>query len=77
MPAGLTPFARMVFTTLETYGMVVLDQAGAVMVQAENQSDWAAEGHTGANPMAASWQGKPEYAVLDGMPWSQLQVVNP
>jgi hypothetical protein len=77
MPAGLTPFAQMVFRTLQTYGMVVVDYAGAVMIEAESDADWPAEGHTGTDPITTSWQGKPEYTVLNGIPWTQLEVVNP
>jgi hypothetical protein len=77
MPAGLTPFAQMVFRALQTYGAVVVDHAGAVMVEAENSQDWAFQGGSGTDPITTSWAGKPQYAVLNGMPWSQLQVINP
>lgn len=77
MPANLTPFAQMVFRALQTYGAVVVDHAGAVMVEAENSRDWAFEGHAGTDPITASFAGKPQYAVLNGMPWSQLQVIVP
>ena len=77
MPAGLTPFARMVFRALQQYGAVVLDRAGAVMIQGENSADWAFEGHTGTDPITAASAGKPEYQVLNGIPWSHLQVILP
>jgi hypothetical protein len=77
MPANLTPFAQMVFRALQTYGAVIVDHAGAVMVQAENTNDWAFEGNTGTDPITASFAGKPQYSVLNGMPWSQLQVIAP
>ena len=47
----------MVFKAIQTYGMVVVYQAGAVMIEAEQPSDWAAEGNTGTNPITASWDG--------------------
>ncbi|HEY3845059.1 MAG TPA: hypothetical protein VGL48_17570, partial [Acidimicrobiales bacterium] len=75
MPAGLTPYAQMVFRTLQTYGAVVVDKAGAVMVQAENSNDWAFAGNTGTDPITTSFAGQPQYSVLNGMPWSQLQVI--
>jgi hypothetical protein len=75
MPGGLTPFAQLVFRALQNYGAVVTDQAGAVMIQAEDPSDWAVTGHSGVDPITASWQGQPEYTVLNGIPWSQLQAV--
>ena len=77
MPAGMTPFAQMVFRALQTYGAVIVDKAGAVMVQAENTNDWAFEGHTGTDPLTTSFGGQPEWSVLNGMPWSQLQVITP
>ncbi|MGH9104853.1 MAG: hypothetical protein ACRDZX_03260 [Acidimicrobiales bacterium] len=77
MPAGLSPFAQMVFRAIERYGMVVVDQGGAVMIEAEQPSDWAAEGHTGTNPLTASWAGQPEYKVVASLPWSSLQAVDP
>jgi hypothetical protein len=75
MPAGLTPFAQMVFRTLQTYGAVVVDHAGGVFLQSENSNDWAFAGHTGTDPITTASAGKPDYAVLNGMPWSQLQVI--
>lgn len=77
MPAGMTPFGQMVFRALQTYGMVVTDRAGAVMLQAETAADWVNSGHTGADPMVTSWAGNPQYSALRNMPWSQLQVIVP
>jgi hypothetical protein len=72
-----TPFAQMVFKAIQTYGMVVVDQAGAVMLEAEQPSDWAAEGNSGTNPITASWDGLEEYQVVANLPWSSLQAVDP
>jgi hypothetical protein len=77
MPSHLTPFAQMVFHALQNYGAVVTDKGGAVMIQAESVEDWSASGHTGVDPITASWAGQPEYAVLNGIPWSDLQVIQP
>ena len=77
MPSRLTPFAQMVFQAIETYGAVVTDQGGAVSIEAEQPSDWAAEGHSGADPITASWEGLQEYQVVASLPWSDLQVVDP
>ena len=77
MPGGLTPFAQMVFTALQRYGAVVTDYAGAVMLEAEQPSDWAEEGNAGTDPITASWEGLPEYKVVADLPWSSLQTVNP
>jgi hypothetical protein len=75
MPSGLTPFGQMVFQAIQTYGMVVTDYAGAVMLEAEQPSDWAAEGGPGTDPITASWDGQPEYSVVANLPWSELQAV--
>ncbi len=77
MPSGLTPFGRMVFTALQRYGAVVTDLAGGVMLEAERTQDWATAGRTGIDPIHASWTGEAEYAVLAGIPWSDLQVIVP
>jgi hypothetical protein len=77
MPSGLTPFAQMVFRAIETYGAVVTDQAWGVFLEAEQPSDWAAEGHTGIDPITASWDGLEAYQVVASLPWSDLQVVDP
>lgn len=77
MPAGLTPFAQMVFQALKTYGAVVTDHAGAVMVEAENSKDWAFQGHIGTDPITTAFAGKAQWAVFNGMPWPHLQVIKP
>jgi hypothetical protein len=77
MPSGLTPFAQMVFRALQTYGAVVVDHGGSVSLESEQTSDWAAEGHSGTDPITASWDGLQEYQVLASLPWSSLQVVDP
>ena len=77
MPSGLTPFAQMVFRALQTYGAVVTDQGGSVSLESEQTSDWAAEGHSGTDPITASWDGLQEYQVVASLPWSSLQVVDP
>lgn len=77
MPSGLTPFAQMVFRAIETYGAVVTDQAWGVFLEAEQPSDWAAEGRSGIDPITASWDGLEGYQVVASLPWSDLQVVDP
>ena len=70
-------FADMVCVALQKYGMVVNDQGGAVMLNAEQPSDWTAEGNTGTDPLTSSWAGAQEYQVVANLPWSQMQVVDP
>ncbi len=76
VPRGLTPFGRMVFEAVRTYGMVLVDQAGAVMLQAEDTRDWVAEGRTGTDPITVSWDGEQEYQVVAALPWRQLEVID-
>ncbi len=76
MPEGLTPFGQMVFKAIQDYGMVVVDQAGAVMLQAEDTSDWTAQGHTGPNPILQSWDGEAEYQVVANLPWNDLEAIS-
>jgi hypothetical protein len=73
----MTPFAQMVFKAIQNYGTVITDQSGGVAISTENGYDWTYEGHAGADPITASWDGQAEYAALSGMPWSQLEVVAP
>jgi len=77
MPSGLAPFALMVFKAVQTYGMVVVDQGGAVALEADQQSVWAAEGNNGSDPITASLHGSAMYQVVAGLPWSSLEVVAP
>jgi hypothetical protein len=74
MPTGLAPFAQMVFTALQDYGMVVMDHAGAVMVGAQNSEVWTWEGHSGTDPITASFNGAQEYQVISNLPWGSMQV---
>ena len=75
--ACATPFARMVFQAGLTYGFVVTDQAGAVMLQAEQPSDWSAQGGRGQAPIRVSWERQTEYTVVAKLPWASLQAVDP
>jgi hypothetical protein len=75
MPTGLTSFGQMVFKAIQQYGLVYVDQGGAVMLYAESTSDWAAQGKTGTDPITASWGGEQEYQVVANLPWSQLEAV--
>jgi hypothetical protein len=77
MPSGLTPFGQMVFRALQSYGAYVTDHSGAVVIVAEDPADWAASGHTGTDPITASWAGQPEYWAMNGIPWGNLEQVLP
>lgn len=77
MPRGLTPFAQMVFKAIQTYGAVVVDQAAAVAVLADQPSAWTAAGNRGIDPITASFEGVPAYKVIAGLPWGKLQALEP
>ncbi|HET9059082.1 MAG TPA: hypothetical protein VFN61_04115, partial [Acidimicrobiales bacterium] len=77
MPSGLTPFGQMVFRAIQTYGAVVVDQGGAVAIEADSPSSWSAEGHSGTDPITAAMNGQPEYQVVASLPWGSLQHVTP
>ncbi len=77
MPSGLPRFAQLVFHALQNFGAVVTDQAGGVMIVAEQPSDWTAEAGTGTDPITKSWDHLPEYKVVAGLPWADLQAVVP
>jgi hypothetical protein len=47
------------------------------MTEAEQPNDWTAEGHSGVDPITASWDGLPEYEVVASIPWADLQTVDP
>ena len=54
-----TPFAQMVFKAIQTYGMVVVDQAGAVMIEAEHQATGprrAIPERTRSPPAGTAWK---------------------
>ena len=80
MPTGLTPFAQMVFRALQNYGMIVIDEAGDVMLQAESPRDWTFEGNSGTDPIQKSFgvtnnTVNPPWAVLNGIPWGSIQAI--
>lgn len=76
MPSGLSPFAQMVFKAIQTYGMVVVDQGGAVALEADQTGVWSAEGNSGTDPITASIDGLQGYQVVASLPWQDLQAID-
>ena len=64
LSSGLTPFGQMIFKAIQTYGAVIVDQGGAVAIEADQTNTWAAEGHSGTDPITASMDGVPYYKVV-------------
>ncbi|HUC15248.1 MAG TPA: hypothetical protein VMS00_12415 [Acidimicrobiales bacterium] len=77
MPSGLSPFAQMVFKAVQTYGMVVVDQGGAVALEADQTSVWGEEGNSGTDPITASVDGLQGYQVVASLPWQDLEAIDP
>jgi len=77
MPSGLTPFAQMVFRAIATYGMVVVDQGGAVALEADQTTVWGAEGNSGTDPITATVGGLQGYQLVASLPWQNLQAIEP
>jgi hypothetical protein len=70
----LNPAATAVAAAIQRYGMIVSDTAGAVALQAQDPSPLIRAGQP--NPYD-TLLGSDPYAVLDAIPWDQLQVVSP
>ncbi len=70
---GLSPIARVIAHTAQTYGFIVTDSSGAVSVTAE--SGTPQQTATGVDPWAALEGGLPDYLVLQGFPWGSLQAL--
>lgn len=69
----LTPIAKMVARSAQTYGFIVTDRAGAVAVVAESPS--AAIAATGVNPWTALMRGKKSYEIFKNFPWDKMQAL--
>jgi hypothetical protein len=71
----------MVCVALKNYGMIVMDRntanVGAVYLEGENPADWAFDGQSGTAPIQAAMGSDNQGNVLNGIPWSDLQAVQP
>ncbi|WP_293866576.1 hypothetical protein [uncultured Alsobacter sp.] len=65
------PIGKMIARAAQTYGFVVWDKAGAIMLRAENPKSFTVRGEP--NPYDALFAGTPQYAILEGFPWHRLQ----
>jgi hypothetical protein len=55
----------------QKYGFIVWDKSGAIAIRAQNTVSYTALGQP--NPYPELFEGKPNYAVLNGFPWDKLQ----
>jgi hypothetical protein len=73
MPSGLSPLAQMIFTAIKTYGMYLIDTAGAVVVYTENVSAWTNIGLS--DPITPSLDGVASYEAITGFPWASMEAL--
>lgn len=62
---------KIIAKAAQKYGFVVWDRAGALSLRAQNAVSYIALGQP--DPYPALFDGKPNYAVLNGFPWDKLQ----
>ena len=67
----LHPIAKIIAKAAQTYGFVVSDKGGAIMLFAEDPKRFTTLGQP--NPYPELWNGAPSYAVLAHFPWGRLQ----
>ncbi len=78
--SGPGTFPYMVCYALQNYGMIVMDRntaaQGDIFLEAEDPYDWTFDGHSGTDPFTTAGftnQG----AAMNGIPWTDLQLVDP
>jgi hypothetical protein len=69
----LHPVAELVARAAQEYGFIVVDKAGAVAVIAESGAPEQAA--TGVDPWQELLAGTPDYEVLAGFPWEDLEAL--
>jgi hypothetical protein len=67
----LHPIARIIAKAAQTYGFVVWDKGGAIVLRAEDPKRFTTVGQP--NPYPDLWKGKPSYEILARFPWDRLQ----
>lgn len=72
---GLPPAGVTIAKALQTYGMIVIDTSGAVVITAEDRQPYIASGQ--GDPYASLFGSTPPHAILAKIPWNRLQVISP
>lgn len=62
---------KIIAKAAQKYGFVVWDKSGALALRAQNAASYTALGQP--DPYPALFEGRPNYAVLNGFPWDKLQ----
>jgi hypothetical protein len=65
------PVAKIIAKAAQKYGFVVWDKAGSISLRAQNPKSYTVLGKP--DPYRALFNGTPQYAILNGFPWSRLQ----
>ncbi|MES2831778.1 MAG: DUF4124 domain-containing protein [Pseudomonadota bacterium] len=68
---NLHPVGKIIAKAAQTYGFVVWDKAGALTLRLQNPKSYTVLGQP--DPYPALFNGKPAYAILNNVPWDQLQ----
>jgi hypothetical protein len=68
---NISPVAKVVAKAGQRYGFVVWDKAGSISLRFENPKSLTLVGQP--DPYIALFNGVPNYAILDGIPWDRLQ----
>lgn len=62
---------KIIAKAAQKYGFVLWDKAGAISIRMQNSLSYTALGQP--DPYLNLFEGKPNYAVLNGFPWDRLQ----
>jgi hypothetical protein len=65
------PIGKIIAKAGQKYGFVVWDKAGALTLRLQNPKSYTATGMV--DPYPALFNGTPSYAILNNVPWDQLQ----
>lgn len=68
---NMHPAAKIIAKAAQKYGFVVWDKAGAISIRVQNPKSYTALGQP--DPYVAIYNGTPNYSILNGFPWDQLQ----
>lgn len=68
---NMSATGKVIAKAAQQYGFVVWDKAGAIVIRAQNAQSYVTHGQP--DPYPALFNGKEEWAVLQGFPWDKLQ----
>lgn len=62
---------KIIARAAQKYGFVIWDKSGAITLRAQNPKSYTKRGLP--DPYPALFEGKPAWAILQGVPWEKLQ----